>query len=776
MSPLDRRHWRLGAWLLSLSCLVAWAERLSHTGLALRIQAEDGSLIANHGHANLGTSRIDAQLAREERPLRAEWSGYWNVPSPAFTGLILKSDGEAWVELDGVAVLGIGPNQIQSHRSTQAIAPGLHRLRVVYRPGSGARREIFLKGITADARSIPVERRHTFPAEPSMSNAVMGFVVRPLFLGALLAWAGFVVFRIKGGASSDLIRKGPVVILCLVTLLAAALRFEAVVIRYWGATAPDWAEALASEIRAFRPGAFEHAPTLHPYEGDPFSYLTLARSMGGFYEPSAREPLFPFLTRLALFLAGGRDIGINFLSALCSALVCVAVFALGSRLLSAWTGVFAALLWAIEWQALSFSVEGWRDDLFTQQVAACAAAIISLHLRPGRLVALVLGIAGGLTLLTRLSALSFLVPGLIAAVLLPGSALRRERLRAAGAALLWMILLAGPFMAACAIGFGDPFYAVNVHAAFYRDRAGLPGSGGSTALRFLAQSLPWEFLQTGFVGLTSYPFSNKWLGLGALVPGLGEIVRVLALAGVPVVLWRPGGALALVVLFSAIAPYAWTWGIPGGAEWRFTLPAYPFYLVFALIAVETLIRGLVEFADRGRRREVLLSALRFVVTAALLTASFPWASRWLDWFRVREAIRHHRPALIEAGSQARRFFSAGWEEVGNAANGSMAFSMSAPEVLVRIPLSEEMGARIVLRLGASRGATSPVDVFVGDDRLVSLAGERGLGETATIDIIPFRGRKKGELELRFVGLNPKANDSPLTLLWVRVEPSPGPSP
>lgn len=769
MSRSGRRRWCVGAWLLSLLALAAWGERLAHTGLALRVEAEDASLIASYGHADLGTTRIDALPAREARPARADWTGYWNVPRPGFSELVLKSDGEASVRIDGVDVLGIGGNQTRNHRAAGRVPAGLHRLHVVYRPGSGPGHEIFLKGITEEGRSIAVERRDTFSGLPSAGDLIMGWMARLLPAGALLTWVVYLALRIREGSPRDLTRKVPALLICLVTLLAAGLRFEAVVIRYGGAAAPDWADALAGEIKAWRPGSFEHTPAVHPYEGDPFSYLTIARSMGGFYEPSAREPLFPYLTRLALALAGGRDIGINFLSALCSALACISIFALGSRLLSPWTGVAAAFLWAIEWQALSFSVEGWRDDLFTLQVAACAAALISLHLQPGRLGAVVLGVAGGLTLLTRLSALTFLVPGLVAAVLLPSPATRRDRLGASGIALLWMGLLAGPFMAACAIGFGDPFYAVNVHAAFYRGRAGLEGSGGSTALQFLAQSLlPWEFLQTGFVGLTSYPFLNKWRGLGALLPGLGEVVRALALAGLPVLLRRPGGGVALLVLFSSIAPYAWTWGIPGGGEWRFTLPAYPFYLVSAVLALETGVLGLIEFVDRRTRRGVLESALRFAVTAALLVASGVWVSRSLQWHRVSQAVGRGRPTLIEAGSMSGFLFPSGWTEV-KSVDGSTVFSMSESEARLRIPLSEGVGARIVLRLGSTQGPTSPVEVFVGDERLVLLSGSRGQGETATLDVTPRPGRPKGVLELRFVGLV-RPNNSPLTVLWVRVEP------
>jgi hypothetical protein len=564
------------------------------------------------------------------------------------------------------------------------------------------------------------------------------------------------------------------VLLCLAIVMAAGFRFEALVVQYWGVDAPDWADALAGEISALRPGAFEHSPTRHPYEGDPFSYLTIAKSMGPFYEPSAREPLFPALTRAALALAGGRDIGINFLSALCSTLVCLATFALGARLLSAWTGAIAALFWAIEWQVISFSVEGWRDDLFCLEVGACAAALVSLHLRPSRLVGVALGVCGGLTLLTRLSALTFLVPSLAAAVLLPSPAPRRDRGQAALWAGLWMLLLAGPFMAACAIGFGDPFYAVNVHAAFYRSRAGLPGTGGSTAIRFLARSaLPWEFVQTGLIGLTSYPFTNKWVGLGAMVPPLAEITRTLALLGLPVLLFRPGGILALLVLFSSIAPYAWTWGILGGGEWRFTLPAYPFYLVSAVVAGEAGVRGLIAMSRPESRRGALSAAFRIAASAFLLSLVGLWASRWLDWLRVGEAIRHRRPALIETGPQAGLFFSQGWRRATDP-EGSAVRTMSSPEARIRIPWAQDGGLRVVLRLGRV-AAPLPVAVFLGEERIATIDGSSGVGKTSVLEFAPGQRGASGVLDLRFLVPAP-SDESALTLLWVRAESAQSQSP
>jgi len=769
MNSVHVRRVAFAACVLTLLSLGAWVERSQGTGLGLRIFDENGALLLARPRAALGTGRIDALAALGGNPGRAEWAGYWVVPKSGFAELVLKTDGEASVELDGEGILGSGPGSALGPRTRQPVAPGAHRLKVSYRPSvvPGQRREIFLKGVTSDGASVPIERRSTTTREPSTVDNIMN-VVEPLLPFAAVIFWGIVVVAFWRLEPARFARLAPAAALGLVTLAAGAFRFESLAIRYWGVAGPDWAEALAADIRSLRPGAFEHAPYAEAYGGDPFSYLTIARSMGAFYEPSSREPLFPALTRLALWFAADRDIGINFLSALASTLTCVSIFALGARLLSPWSGLLAALLWAIEWQAISFSVEGWRDDLFTLQVAACAAGLVALHLRPTTRGALLLGLVGGLTLLTRLSALTFLIPGIVAAVLLPSNAGRPDRLRASAIALAGMGLLAGPFMISCALGYGDPFHAVNVHAAFYRNRAGLEGSGGLTAVQFLAQSrLPWEFVETGFVGLTSFPFLNKWSGFGAWLSGLGDAVRLLALAGLPILLLRPAGLVALVVLFSSIAPYAWTWDIPGGSEWRFTLPAYPFYLVSAAIAVESAIRFIADVRARAARRAALHGALRYGVVAGVLLLGVPWIHQKLDWLRVAEAIRSGRSTMIQAGAEAGDVFASGWR---HRSDGGGAFEMNEAEARLRIPLPEGRRARAVLRLGATTTPRTSVEVRSGSGTLATIGGDTDVTETAVLDLAQDLPRSGEVVELRFVRQGPSAvAGSPLTLLWVRVE-------
>lgn len=758
---------RLTACGLSLLALVACGERLARTGLALQVREAGAGVVASQAHATLDPFRIDALLAREPRALRAEWTGFWDVPAPGFDEVVLKSDGVASARL-GDAEIGEG-----SHRIRTRVTPGPKRLSVVYEPAlagpSGSpRREIFLKGITADGGSVTPLRSRLFARAPSARDVIMGRLSVVLPAGAVFAWVWVFILGVREGGLGATLKRWVPILPVGILIIAVALRFEAVVVTYWGIDAPDWAEGLAAGIRDLRPGGFEHAPTAHPYEGDPFSYLMIARSMGGFYDPGVREPLYPALTRLALTLSQGSDIGINFVSAISSALVSLAIFAVAWRVLSPWAGALAAFLWAIEWQTIQLSSEGWRDDLFALLVAVCVFAILGLRANPGRRSATILGIAGGLALLTRLTSFSFLIPGLLAAVLLPAPASRGDRARAAGLSGLWMLLLAGPFMLACAIGYGDPFHSINVHAAFYSRRAGHEGVANVSQL-FSTLLSPWEFLETGLAGLTTYPFSNKWFGLGALFPGLDAAAKALALAGLPVLLWRVEGVIAILVFLCSIVPYAWTWNIPGGGEWRFTLPVYPLFLISAAAAVEGAVRLSFGMLASGSRRASLVSLARYAATAALLTALGVWTFRWLDWLRVGEAVAQRRSALIEPGSPGRFFFASGWEwdrPAGRAATASMV----GREARLRLPLPPNLGARVVLRVGAAPPAARPVRILLGDVPVGSISDSREGGEVATVDLDARSSRTGGVVELRFIASGP-VNDHPsLSLLWVRLEP------
>jgi hypothetical protein len=197
------------------------------------------------------------------------------------------------------------------------------------------------------------------------------------------------------------------------------------------------------------------------------------------------------------------------------------------------------------------------------------------------------------------TALSFLLPALAALAVRrgePGAARRR----ALALALAVMVTLAGPYLLSCALAFGDPLHAVNHHTRFYRSRTGQAHATDMSATAWLRSGFaPGELVATGASGLTTYPFRNKFRGLDDITPMLRRVLAPAALVGLVLLAFSGAGRLLLLVLFSSLLPYAFTWKVAGGSEWRFTMHAYGFYLV-AACAVVPLAIGLAGRVRRAR--------------------------------------------------------------------------------------------------------------------------------------------------------------------------------
>ena len=81
------------------------------------------------------------------------------------------------------------------------------------------------------------------------------------------------------------------------------------------------------------------------------------------------------------------------------------------------------------------------------------------------------GVAAAAACLTRITALSFVVPGLLW-ILLESRRDRKVRTSVATAALVATALIA-PYLISCAVVIGDPFFAINDHTRYYRAAEGL---------------------------------------------------------------------------------------------------------------------------------------------------------------------------------------------------------------------------------------------------------------------------------------------------------------
>jgi hypothetical protein len=488
----------------------------------------------------------------------------------------------------------------------------VHALAVEYVPVGGPE-ELRLRWAREDDVPRDLDANALYPGEPDAGGvswsralrplrAVLGaaLLLPPLGLAVAIAWR-----RLRDGRwpwpkgwtderRRRVRRALQIAAPAAVVIYGGALRFEALVGRYaW--EGPGFAVEAARAIESARPDASRWPPSEEITGGDPFHYVGRARAMRWFYEADVREPLFPALTRLMLGPTGGRILSVHVASAVGSALVVLATYLLGAAAFSRMAGLLAALLFAVERDALWWSVEGFRDDTFALFVVLGAWALVRLWQRPTTARAVLAGALLGAACLTRITALSFAVPALLWLVAGRG-AHARDRRRGVEIATLSLLVVVGPFLLTCALAYGDPLYSVNYHTKFYRSRSGLEFQQAMSWLDYLRAGSPVvEQVETGLRGLTTYPFGNKWRGLD----GLGTPLSLGALAGLVLFALRPVGRLLLVVLVTSLLPYAFTWRIPGGAEWRFTMHVYPLYLLAAALAIVT---GASLGAQRVRRR------------------------------------------------------------------------------------------------------------------------------------------------------------------------------
>ena len=160
-------------------------------------------------------------------------------------------------------------------------------------------------------------------------------------------------------------------------------------------------------------------------------------------------------------------------------------------------------------------------------------------------------------------------------------------------ALAVMIAIVAPYMINCAIVFGDPLYAINYHTTFYRARAHQAFDQPMTVGAYLGSQLRHDPLGVFWLfarGVTTVPFTAKWIGLEYWLTGLGRVMSWLSIAGLLIFFLDRAGRFLLLMLVLSVVPYAFTWHIDGGGEWRFTMLAYPIYLIGSALAIEEIAR------------------------------------------------------------------------------------------------------------------------------------------------------------------------------------------
>ncbi len=316
-----------------------------------------------------------------------------------------------------------------------------------------------------------------------------------------------------------------------ITLYGGLLRLDALVAKYGAVNHPAWARILTSDVAPLvphiRPSSVVWTRVAKPFEGgDPINYLKYGREMTSFYQPHVREPVFLALTRGALWALDDQDIAVGAASALGATLAIAGTYLLGAALLSPLTGVFAALLVAIEFEMVRWAPDGWRDDTFTATVLFAVWALLRLRGRPSFGRALVAGALCGLSCLTRITALSFIVPALVWIVVERMNTPRVARAKAVGMAASIMAIVVAPYLINCAIATGDPFLSINYHTTYYRFSEHGSADGSMNVAEYLsskAEAHPIGTLDTGLNGLFVQPFITKWTGFGpwSSTPGPG---------------------------------------------------------------------------------------------------------------------------------------------------------------------------------------------------------------------------------------------------------------
>jgi 4-amino-4-deoxy-L-arabinose transferase-like glycosyltransferase len=118
--------------------------------------------------------------------------------------------------------------------------------------------------------------------------------------------------------------------------------------------------------------------------------------MTSFYQPHVREPVFLALTRFGLWAVDGQDVGVSVASMIGSVAAIFATFLLGAAVASPIVGFLAAAVMAIEMEAVTWAVDGWRDDTFTAMFLFAAWALVRLLQRPSFANAVLAGLVCGL--------------------------------------------------------------------------------------------------------------------------------------------------------------------------------------------------------------------------------------------------------------------------------------------------------------------------------------------------------------------------------------------
>jgi hypothetical protein len=498
-------------------------------------------------------------------------------------------------------------------------------------------------------------------------------------------------------------------LITLVVAYGALVRLDRLFRAYGPFDHPDWLVRVQGTVGALRdplvPSGWNWKKVERPYVGgDPIGYLRFAREMRHFYQGHFREPVFLATTRMYLAATDDQDVAIS-LASLTFSVACVfATYLLGSTLGSRWAGLFAAMALAVEYEIVTWAPDGWRDEAFSTFVLLSAAAFLRLQRRWTWPSAVLVGVAGAAACLTRLSSLTFLVPAVFWLAWPRASVPWRTQIARLGLAVGVMTVLVSPYLINCFRETGDPFIAVNQHTGFYQPSTGIAMDTQPSALAFTMAPFarkPIATTDTALRGLFVTPFATKWRGFTDVLPLAGQVLPWLAAAGLVAWLTAPGGRLVLVILITSLVPYMLTWSLRGGDHWRFTMHAYPIYLVAAFTFVVALSRGASALFRDGARRTLARVPVRRTLVGCglvvLITGLALLEHYWIPHLVARESLKAGDSVSIEAGSNDRVFFKDGWSDLVRGGN-VVARLATSPRSTIWLPVPDRRPYQLVIRM------------------------------------------------------------------------------
>ena len=710
----------------------------------------------------LGGRLLDARTvsALDGEPQRAagvpdgavgiRWSGYWAVVAPGVHQVLLRADGEATFEIEHQGrTQQVVSRGLDTPPAAVLLEPGLHRLQLTYERATEP--SVLRFGVAAPGRSArPLDAASLYPSVPGpglQSRQRIGRLAWWLTLLAWLAWAAALVWprmqsawRPDAGeaagwrASLARLRRSvdatpartrrivTVVVLLAVIAVAALLRADALLRKYGPLTSPAWVSstqgAVLDAAGVLRPDALRWNREPAPYVGgDPINYLKFAREMRSFYQAHVREPVFLAATRAWLVLLDGQDVAVSFASATFSLLLVPATFLLGRAVFGTPAGLIAAALMAIEVDAISWGVDGWRDDASALFIALTTWSLIRLSTTPRRKTAVVGGVLGAAAALTRITSLGLWLPGLALAASIGAGATRARRWRMALLNLAVGLALVSPYLYNCYAEFGDPLEAVNAHTTFYRAREHVAYDTPMSARQYVLGKLrdqPAQTLDTSLYGILVYPFAGKWTGFDWWWRGAGRALAWASALGLLLSACTPSGRLMLACLAFSLVPFAVTWNVTGGGEWRFTLPAYPVYLAACGFAMAASVRVAADTLSEGVRRawQARLRARAACLSTVAVTTVVVWlALMALPWAALRGSLAGGHALEIRPATRQDVVLSKGWliPEFGGCA------SATGGEQTLKLPLSGPGAWRLDLHLASDQPASAgpqPLEVVV----------------------------------------------------------------